>query len=104
MVKKTLVITEKRKGNLIKAYDWVKWDMTSLEISTVGLGDAPVFILWGAYDNFEVRYKSASRGGSVSSIAFFNNRQLKNKFFNGALKRSAENKKAIDKLRAENLI
>ena len=65
------IITETRKSNLERAFNWIKWDWSSAEITIKGWGDRPQFTIKGKYKGFSFLYRSQSPGGGPSSLKWF---------------------------------
>jgi len=67
-----ILISEKRKKNLDKAFPWAKWDWSTAKILIEGkYKDRPQFSVEGHYRHRKLLYRTKSPGGGPSSMKIF---------------------------------
>jgi hypothetical protein len=69
--RKPVVVTEKRLNNFLQAFDWAKWDKSSIKIVRKGIGDKPQWSIEGKFKKFNLLWTSAHPGGAEPYLKVF---------------------------------
>jgi len=70
--RKPAVVTEKRLNNFLQAFNWAKWNKSSVIIVRAGMGDRPQWRIDGKFKKFNLSWTSAHPGGAEPYLHILN--------------------------------
>jgi hypothetical protein len=95
----TAKISKQRLLNLVHEFHWINWDLKTIKVTYVGLGDQPAFKIEGKFlDKFNMIWYSHKPGGAVARLHVYRGKVLIARFRNATYTSSKELERKINKL------